>query len=709
MGFSSQKNKFIKPISDLIDIKVTPNIDNYPEEMKDYRQWVCWSFIEKEDGSTAKSPVYINKYGQLGLAKWSIDHLKTFEDAVDLFESSDLIHGVGFVFTESDPFIFIDFDKLKPGDERHAWINRDTFAEWSQSGNGLHMIVKGKLNKAHKPTSGLVEIYSSGRFCAMTGKMAGKESSEIIEDQMMIDALIEAYPMSNSTPKRSSQSSSSFSLPDEIKEGTRNDTMWKYACSLNARLSDQQEIADLFIKTNKERVIPPLEDKIVEDMLERASNFVEESRLSTGRELVDNYVYIASDEVFMDKCTLVGYNKTNFNYINNSYRTDKGRLIANEVFMNHPEREIVDVQTWIPTGKNSATVDNAHIIEQQIHETDLRGVKKFNTWKGIPCVAKTGKVTLWNKLLQHLVVDSVEREVILDWLAAIVQHPEKKINWQIVHTGTHGCGKDSLYAPIGMILGLSAGVVTHEELLSTFTGYIAKKKFLILEEIFRPGSRDFDVSNKLKTLAASVAGSMMTINEKFTTPYTQADVLNFVILSNHDDCLYVEKGERRYFSIKSDVKPLPSDFYSKYYQWLNEERGYQAIYNFLLERDISDFDYAKIPFESSATTTLKNTSYMDYQMHLMDMIESETSPFDEDFVVLSKVKESLAVSGYSRATDKGITQVLKEKGFKDLKGVKKVGKKVTTTSRFWSDKNDVISMKPSELFDFFQKNKAKTV
>jgi len=89
------------------------------------------------------------------------------------------LDGVGFVFTRDDPYCGVDLDKavddhgqVKPW-ARSIVERLDGYTEYSQSGTGLHVIVK-----ATKPAGpnrraiddGHIEIYDRARFFVMTGR-----------------------------------------------------------------------------------------------------------------------------------------------------------------------------------------------------------------------------------------------------------------------------------------------------------------------------------------------------------------------------------------------------------------------------------------------------------------------------------------------------------------------------------------------------------
>lgn len=83
------------------------------------------------------------------------------------------VKGIGFVFTDKDPFTGIDLDGCrnpKTG-EIQEWameivVQFESYTEVSPSGTGLHIICKGKAKKSLKTKH--VEIYSKGRFFTVT-------------------------------------------------------------------------------------------------------------------------------------------------------------------------------------------------------------------------------------------------------------------------------------------------------------------------------------------------------------------------------------------------------------------------------------------------------------------------------------------------------------------------------------------------------------
>lgn len=145
-------------------------LTNIPEELRSLPQWVVWR-SEQRDGDAKPTKVpYSPTTGRLASvtdpATWG-----SFDQARAAHEAGQG-SGVGFVFTEQDPYAGIDLDDPE-GDET-AWAIQQkvfdafqSYAERSPSGRGLHIIVKGKLPGGRKRSK--IEAYSSRRFFTMTG------------------------------------------------------------------------------------------------------------------------------------------------------------------------------------------------------------------------------------------------------------------------------------------------------------------------------------------------------------------------------------------------------------------------------------------------------------------------------------------------------------------------------------------------------------
>jgi len=158
------------------------NLNKIPLELRKLDQWVIWKGDKKP-----RNP----RNNQLA----SVSDPRTWDSFDNACKAAKEAKGVGFVFTENDPYCGVDLDKCIDEDghmdpEVQAIIDRfGSYTEISQSGRSIHIIGIGK-----KPTSrcrrGNVEIYDKGRHFALTGDL-WQDRGEIKDIQEALDWLCE--------------------------------------------------------------------------------------------------------------------------------------------------------------------------------------------------------------------------------------------------------------------------------------------------------------------------------------------------------------------------------------------------------------------------------------------------------------------------------------------------------------------------------------
>ena len=102
--------------------------------------------------------------------------------------------GVGFVFTEQDPYCGIDLDGCRDAGGHFTpqalsiLEKLQSFAELSPSGQGLHILVKAKLPAGRRRKNG-IEMYDSGRYFTMSGKHISGTPVQIEDRQSGVEQL----------------------------------------------------------------------------------------------------------------------------------------------------------------------------------------------------------------------------------------------------------------------------------------------------------------------------------------------------------------------------------------------------------------------------------------------------------------------------------------------------------------------------------------
>lgn len=155
--------------------------ERVPQELRELRQWVCWLGTPDLDrpGKLRKMPVDA-KTG----APAKVNDPTTWCSFDEAVAASSQYSGIGLIFTEG--YVGVDIDGAQDALEeyrRDPYMDGNiisefihtlqSYAEYSQSGNGIHIICRGKLPEGRR-RRGNVEMYDTGRFFIVTGNICSE-------------------------------------------------------------------------------------------------------------------------------------------------------------------------------------------------------------------------------------------------------------------------------------------------------------------------------------------------------------------------------------------------------------------------------------------------------------------------------------------------------------------------------------------------------
>lgn len=171
---------------------------NFPPELIERLQWVCW---KHKDGRKPPLNPLTGKLADVNdSATWA-----SFKAASNAY-LPNACDGLGFVlakqFEQGADLVGIDFDDCVCGglieDDVLFWIKRlDSYTEYSPSGKGIHIFVRGCLPMEGRKSS-KIEMYSDRRFFTVTGDRVSLTSGTIRWAQREIFALHrQAFPLAH--------------------------------------------------------------------------------------------------------------------------------------------------------------------------------------------------------------------------------------------------------------------------------------------------------------------------------------------------------------------------------------------------------------------------------------------------------------------------------------------------------------------------------
>lgn len=152
-----------------------------PQELKERKQWVCWSGDKLPKNPMTGGNAMSNNPSTWGDYNTAVEAVKKFH-----------FDGVGFMF--APPYFGVDLDKcLDDTDFVDEFVEGlRSYNEISKSGNGIHIICKGSLPEGGR-RRGRVEMYSEGRYFIMTGNQYNAKYDQIVDCTERIKVLHSKY------------------------------------------------------------------------------------------------------------------------------------------------------------------------------------------------------------------------------------------------------------------------------------------------------------------------------------------------------------------------------------------------------------------------------------------------------------------------------------------------------------------------------------
>jgi hypothetical protein len=194
------------------------------------------------------------------------------------------------------------------------------------------------------------------------------------------------------------------------------------------------------------------------------------------------------------------------------------------------------------------------------------------------------------KHLRKLVAEPEYRQVILDWMACMVQFPGRKIRWCPLLQSAEGAGKGLLLEFVAAAIGernvfrVGPGV-----LASDYNSYAVGYQFVIIEELWIAGGMRQETLNRLKEC---ITNDVVSLNIKYLNSGNVANVTNYFALTNHHNAAPLNEGDRRWMVIKSLLQSAAQKDEAMPQEWVNTcvdlfRNHAGAIRHYLMNREIS--------------------------------------------------------------------------------------------------------------------------
>lgn len=333
-------------------------------------------------------------------------------------------------------------------------------------------------------------------------------------------------------------------------------------------------------------------------------------------ELPDDWVYVIGTKRFIHRGTLLELDKEQ--YADRFCHETKGNPALKA--LSNPAFPKVDLPIYMPAR------------EQLYSEA---GRRYFNLWRGTGLEEAKGGVKPFDDHCAYILPDAKERSMLLDFLAWCVQRPGEKIHWAIMLQGEEGTGKSYFGTLMRILLGpANVSSPTNDNVHEVYTAWQKSAQLIVIEELMARGR--LDLMNKLKPM---ITQPITIVREMMKPAYEQPNVFNFLMFTNHEDAILLDKGDRRYCVLFSPAKPQAPTYYRALFSWTVAHAG--AILRVLRERDLSEFEAKGHAPMTAGKRAVILGSAAPLQQWMLDCLESDLWPFQGDLVSATHLLECL--------------------------------------------------------------------
>lgn len=402
-------------------------------------------------------------------------------------------------------------------------------------------------------------------------------------------------------------------------------------------------------------------------------------------ELNDKYIYIRKPGLIVDqrdmdnKLTAAAFKdhaQSTTNYQERQIKAD-GSISF---------KSVSAAAAWI---KWPLRMEAARLTYQPGLERFVKG--EYNTWPGWGCQPKKGTVKPFLALLDHLFegAEKEAKEWLLRWMAYPLQYPGVKLFTSVVvHGIRHGTGKSMLGYSLAKLYGRNFTEISQLDLHNNFNEWAESKQFVMGDDVTGSNKRqDADFLKKM------ITQKELRINAKYTPSYVVPDCINYFFTSQHPDSFFLEDDDRRFFIHEVLVGPKPEEFYVEYDLWL-ETGGAEAIFHYLLNLDLGDFNPAAPAYRTAAKERMINTGRSDLASWVRQLMAVPDSilklgdiTIEKDLFTSKELLELYDPLGKTGTTANGLARELSRAGLRQVQDGRPIRLSNGTQARYYAVRN----------------------
>jgi len=219
----------------------------------------------------------------------------------------------------------------------------------------------------------------------------------------------------------------------------------------------------------------------------------------------------------------------------------------------------------------------------------------YNLWQGFGFRPKEGDCGMLKSHIREVWCAGDERkfEYVLDWLAAVIQHPEKVGLPQLVlYSKDEGTGKNIVIENFLLPLFGSHGAVVDkpDQLTGRFNALFAQAVFVYVNEAVWGGDKQRE--GAYKTIFSD---RTRTLERKFVDPVIVPNYAKGIAATNNEFFAPAGMSDRRHVVLEvASTRRGDGVYFAALYEHITRGGGREALLHELLQRKV-DFDALRVP------------------------------------------------------------------------------------------------------------------
>lgn len=475
---------------------------------------------------------------------------------------------------------------------------------------------------------------------------------------------LKAATLVNDRSLETSSASKYSEFPDVIKMGSRDHTLFAYACSWRQRgyptHHAQALMKELWSRCEQGSDELTLEDAF--EKIERAYNTYEappsadwtEVTTATGvvveaqaehvlnlQEALKRFMYVEQGDRVADISRHPQFGILKLNEFKNSFRNVTLEFTPSD---SHKVQKVPLPEVWMKH-KFRLTVRDVgyHPLPPATKELPstykYMGEELYNLWRGsalkLPETIDPGKCEIFMEHMRYMFNNDEESMGhFLDWIAYTVRYPQERIQHAVLMIGSHGTGKGWFYKVLELMLGAqNVSVVGNQDLESDFNTWVSQRTLAVIDDI--TPTNGVAMWDKIKS---EITELVLEINRKYGGKGKERVFANILIFSNHADAIAINRDERRLWVYLSKVKRRSDEYYIRLFSWLKTD-GPAHLMKAFMSRDLSKFNPGMLPPMTRAKSQMYEANQSIIEQLITDGIADSEGCFVGDIVCASLVEQ----------------------------------------------------------------------